>query len=113
MNATAQGDPATPMEIISATYDGLSLTVKWKPFSATGLTGYVVSLLHDGEGMNNVMVENPAAVSSMFGVLLKAGDVYKVWLTPVLRPGRPDTDSQSNVVEIPYPAATAATGGVA
>jgi hypothetical protein len=106
----AHKDDTSPMVITSASYDGSEVTVKWQPFTEANLTGYIVTLLQVGTGMNNVQVNDPTAVSKSFGVLLKAGDSYETWVTPVKRPGFPDVANQSNVVPIPYPSATASQG---
>lgn len=103
-------DDTSPMVITSASYDGSEVTVKWQAFTEANLTGYIVTLLQVGVGMNNVPVSDPAAVSKAFGVLLKAGDEYQAWVTPVLRPGFPDVPNQSNVVPIPYPTTMASQG---
>jgi hypothetical protein len=106
----AAKDTASPMVITSASYDGSEVTVNWQPFSEANLTGYIVTLLQVGVGMNNVPVSDPNAVSKAFGVLLKAGDTYQTWVTPVMRPGFPDVPNQSNVVSIPYPPTMASQG---
>jgi hypothetical protein len=106
----ARKDDTSPMVITSASYDGSEVTVNWQPFAEANLTGYIVTLLQVGVGMNNVPVNDPNAVSKSFGVLLKAGDTYQTWVTPVKRPGFPDVPNQSNVVPIPYPSATASQG---
>lgn len=106
----ASRDATSPMVITSATYDGSAVTVDWEPFSESGLSGYIVTLLQVEVGMNNVPVDDPNAVSKTFGVLLKAGDEYQLWVTPILRPGFPDTANQSNVVPIPYPPTDASQG---
>ncbi|MCC4590254.1 hypothetical protein [Xanthomonas sacchari] len=109
MSGARDGD-TSPMVIISASYDGSEVTVTWQPFTEDKLTGYIVTLLQVGVGMNNVQVNDPSAVSKTFGVLLKAGDAYQTWVTPLLRPGFPDVPNQSNVVPIPYPSTLAVQG---
>lgn len=95
-----------PMVITTVTYDGFEITVNWQPFSEPNLIGYVVTLLHVGNGMYNFPVNDPTAVSKVIGFVMKAGDTYQVWVTPLLKPGFPDTANQSNVASIPYPPAT-------
>lgn len=94
-----------PMVITTVTYNGFEITVNWQRFVEDKLVGFVVSVLHVDVGLNNFPVDDPDAVSKVIGYVLKAGDTYQVWVTPLLKPGYPDYPNQSNVASIPYPPA--------
>jgi hypothetical protein len=95
------------MVITSITYDGLQVQVNWQPFSEQGLAGYLVTILEVGLRMDNIQVDDPTAVFMKIGLILKAGADYQCWVTPLKRPGIPDTANQSATVPIPYTGAGA------